>query len=433
MGAVMIEAAIPGAQLGSALAAYGLLRVVGEQADRDAWLYWHPLGPILHSRFDAAGLVDWLLDEYTPTPVVSPWLAGSGFGLGWTPAGAQKTSTRTCAEHDQILALAGPRLAEYADSIRVARKLVDQARTKGWSKLDMLLAARAWLPDAALAWVDTAVAVLDSDGEREAVYNPLLGSGGNVGSADLSVLYTRHVLAALGLDAASADRATRAAWCRFALSGQPSEQAPLVESTGVHLFPGWNGLMDPWSWVLAIEGACALAGSAAARSAPEPVAFPTAVTTTQDSAGGMRGETWLPIWLAMLTWPEARSLITSVPLYQRQDDRGPARPARTGLQIAAGGPHAPGLAGALRYVHTTENTIYHCRYTGAHIWSTLQPDWLSIADVAQARGVTPSTIRSYLTPGSRSTIPPPDERQGRVVRWRAGGPIDAWMYRTDTS
>lgn len=60
------------------LAGLGLIRILGEQAD-----------PLITARWTADGLevataipdiATWLADEYVPTPVVSPWNGGSGFG-----------------------------------------------------------------------------------------------------------------------------------------------------------------------------------------------------------------------------------------------------------------------------------------------------------------------------------------------------------------
>jgi hypothetical protein len=84
--------------LASYLAGLGLIRVLGEQADPNATAAWTPDGLVIATA--RPDLAQWLVDEYVPTPVLSPWNAGSGFGAkegadpqnawdrgsGWRPA-----------------------------------------------------------------------------------------------------------------------------------------------------------------------------------------------------------------------------------------------------------------------------------------------------------------------------------------------------------
>lgn len=66
--------------MSSYLSALAVLRLVSEQKDPDAKGWWDDLGVFhLDSCLDEEGLIRFFLDEYRPTPIVSPWNGGSGF------------------------------------------------------------------------------------------------------------------------------------------------------------------------------------------------------------------------------------------------------------------------------------------------------------------------------------------------------------------
>lgn len=66
------------------LKALGILRLVAESehGDSSATACWQGDYFVLHSRFDRAGLIDFFLNNYAPTPIVAPWNGGSGFYEG---------------------------------------------------------------------------------------------------------------------------------------------------------------------------------------------------------------------------------------------------------------------------------------------------------------------------------------------------------------
>jgi CRISPR-associated protein Csx17 len=65
--------------LASYLAALGVLRLVSEQLDPEAEEWWHQEQFYLRSHVDADSLTSFFLHGYRPTPIASPWNAGSGF------------------------------------------------------------------------------------------------------------------------------------------------------------------------------------------------------------------------------------------------------------------------------------------------------------------------------------------------------------------
>jgi CRISPR-associated protein Csx17 len=66
----------------SYLKSLAVLRLVGEQKDPDISGMWSVDRLTINSSLDESALVDFFLNEYSPTPIVSPWNGGSGFYQG---------------------------------------------------------------------------------------------------------------------------------------------------------------------------------------------------------------------------------------------------------------------------------------------------------------------------------------------------------------
>src|SRR3990172_7241555 len=61
------------------LKALGVLRLVAEQTDAGARAWWQDEHLCLLTRLERGELERFFLEEYSPTPFVSPWNKGSGF------------------------------------------------------------------------------------------------------------------------------------------------------------------------------------------------------------------------------------------------------------------------------------------------------------------------------------------------------------------
>jgi CRISPR-associated protein Csx17 len=92
--------------LASYLKALAVLRLVSEQADPQAKGYWKNGEFHLQSTLDSYSLVDFFANNYSPTPIVSPWNGGSGFYEGDSVIG-----------RDAIMNSKDLRLAPYRDTI----------------------------------------------------------------------------------------------------------------------------------------------------------------------------------------------------------------------------------------------------------------------------------------------------------------------------
>jgi len=325
------EHRLPGCRpepLGSYLKALGVLRLVAEQLDGAATGHWASDGFLLESRVDDAELQSFFLHSYQPTPLVSPWNSSSGFG----PEGA--------GELRVIEASDDPRLAPYRAAIAVARTLlVERVQV---SKEDMLRECRSLLPAACVPWMDAAAVLTD----ERTVFPPLLGTGGNDGRLEFSRNFHQRVLDVLGL---SKDKGKRTAdWLADALfdtgdsvglhGPSPGQFAPAAAGGRNSAAVGAaNGVLNPWDWVLLLEGTLLLASGSARRLAANTQGRAAAPFTVNASPGGYstategestRGEFWAPLWSRPATVAELRALFAEA----RADWRGGH--GATGLDLA---------------------------------------------------------------------------------------------------
>lgn len=288
----------------------GLLAIVSRQDDPQAAGAWSPAGFALHSRHELGSLETFLLERWTPLPVVSPWNGGSGF--------YPKDNTDGI---DAIEAADDPRLARMKTAIAVARSVL---RTLGLTakpdprdeKPALVRALRAELPDDALEWLDAAV--VEVDGELR--YPPLLGSGGNDGRYDIANNYAQCVAEAFGLLGTSDRQAT----LRAALVGAPAALRPKLslahlrrDVSPVNSPAGEaDALGNPWDLVLAVSGAVVLAPAAARRLAGDGTLVapftlrPTAAGYGSAVAGEKgRAELWMPTWSRPARLAEVRAML----------------------------------------------------------------------------------------------------------------------------
>ena len=319
------------------LAGLGLIRVLGEQADPRATAAWTPDGLAIATEVpDIAG---WLAGEYVPTPVLSPWNGGSGFGA------KDKEPVKRLAS---IRSHPSARLASLRAAIDVAEDVVSKAREAGWitesgvaEKDRVVLEFRNRCPDELLPWIDATI-VLAGD---NAFFPPILGTGGNDGRLDFSSNFHEQLLHIIAVT--DKDRTRSLSEARDLLAGTQDTQlsgAPIGQfdpggagGPGSSRFGAAGSLANPWSYILTVEGALLFAASAARRNqhAAGRAAMPFTVTASPDgSASGApgeesRGEVWAPIWRHEFTLAEIKQLFAEA----RASWRG--RPARRAVDFYA--------------------------------------------------------------------------------------------------
>src|SRR5438874_6145998 len=109
--------------LGSYLKALAVLRLVTEQVDSKARGWWVPACFCLETILGQDGLVQFFLERYAPTPILSPWNGGSGFYPKDRKVGMEAITTST-----------GDRFSVYRDAIQKARQIAGVGEEKGASK-----------------------------------------------------------------------------------------------------------------------------------------------------------------------------------------------------------------------------------------------------------------------------------------------------------
>ncbi|MCX6680784.1 MAG: type I-U CRISPR-associated protein Csx17 [Methanothrix sp.] len=104
--------------LSSYLTSMGVLRLVSEQKDAHAKGCWQNGYFCLESKLDEEDLVRFFLEEYIPTPIVSPWNGGSGFYEGDNTEGL-----------DAIRDSTSPRFALYRETMEKVFSLPEMPQT----------------------------------------------------------------------------------------------------------------------------------------------------------------------------------------------------------------------------------------------------------------------------------------------------------------
>lgn len=313
--------------LASYLAGLGLIRVLSEQADADTTAAWAPDGLAVTTKL--GDIAAWLAASYVPTPVLSPWNNGSGFGAKDKEPLVRLNSLR---RHSS------PRLNPFREAIVIAEAVVRDARDQGWAedKRRVVLEFRNRCPEELLPWIDAAVVLAGND----TVFPPLLGTGGNDGRLDFSTNFHQSLLDITEMPGS-------AAVARDLLNGTETEQlanAPIGQfdpasagGPGSSKFGSAMTLVNAWGYVLLIEGALLFASSAVRRNqfAAGRAAMPFTVFGSPDGSDSgavgeeSRGEIWAPLWSEDCTLSEIRQLFAEA----RASWRG--RPARRAADFYA--------------------------------------------------------------------------------------------------
>ncbi len=322
--------------LGSYLKALGVLALVGDQADPHARGSWRGGTFVLHTRLSPDDLERFFIEEYRPTPAVSPWNGDSGFTGDKKPKAAGNLRLIEVSTLD--------RLADYREAIAIARRTLAEAEAAGYDKAAIVQLCRNRLPDRCVAWLDATVVLTAT---RE-VFPPLLGSGGNDGRIEFSNSFMGRLGEVLGLRSGrgAPTLSDSARWLECALFGIATG---LVEDSVGQFDPGGAGganssplgsagsLVNPWDWVFLIEGSMLFASAAARRldlKSDGRAAVPFTVATSATGFGSSaedepsRGEIWAPVWDRPACAAEVAHLIGE----GRAEWKG--RQARTGLDLA---------------------------------------------------------------------------------------------------
>lgn len=332
----------------SYLKALGILRLVAEQADPEARAAWRTGVFVLSSDLDEDALMKFFLEKYRPTPLLAPWNGGCGFYLKWDPKKKLFKSRDVVDAMDALYNSTAERLAPYRADIRAAKtalarlakpvdvdtaiqgkspkeqkKILDSmllfqldGRTVSLGKVDkddFLATMRSEvLSDAGLNWLDAALVLLTGR-KKNRMEAPTLGSGGNVGNSDFSGLFVQLLPAIIPFNEGDAPPPNSQDLLHAAVFATPVNE--LSTSSIGQFDPGKAGganagqgmeanpLLNPWDYVLMLEGTLLLGGAISRRQAAttDRAVFPFIVESSGVGYGSAgkdktRGELWLPLW-----------------------------------------------------------------------------------------------------------------------------------------
>ena len=341
MNDIVLDGCTP-TPLANYLKALGVLRLLSVR-DPQARGFWRGDRFVLRTVLDRTAIEQFFLHDYEPTPIMAPWNGGSGFyyqerkSKEKDPAtgkrkklGIYDQETAATKVVDAVLASKSKRLEAYRKALQHAKLAVQKAGfvtspDSGRQKDEFILSLRAGLPDECIQAIDTGLVVTS----EKTNYPPILGTGWNDGNLDFTSNFMQRLLDVLGTTNDTVPLSSKN-WLQASLW---SKKVPnLVKSNIGQFSPGQAGgpnastgfeadaAINPWDFVLMIEGALPFASAAVRRNADDPVgvmSYPFTVRAVSAGAGSLgegdtanaRGELWMPLWQQPATYEEIRVLM----------------------------------------------------------------------------------------------------------------------------
>ena len=324
------------------LKALGILRLVAEQRDASALGSWKGNTFELASTLDREALVKFFLEDYQPTPIIAPWNGASGFYFREEKSkekdatgkqiktGIRNQGTAATAIVAKFLAARANRLSGFIAVISSAKDILERlkltASPKEEEKAELLSILRNQLPERYVEVLDAAFVLL-KDGAKPP---PLLGTGLNDGALDFSSNFMQRLT-----DLFDVDTGLPSAQCRAWLEGAMFD-VPItgLSSSAIGQFhPGAGGgansttgfdakpAMNPWDFILMLEGAILFAGAAVKRLETADIGqlvYPFCVrqagvgygSAALSDESNSRCEMWLPLWEQPAALMELKALLS---------------------------------------------------------------------------------------------------------------------------
>lgn len=292
------------APLANYLKALGILRLVGEQADPAARGWWDGERFCLLSKLSKEELETFFLESYEPTPLVAPWNGGSGFYAKDNRKAIRGLEDSTAS-----------RFSAFREAIACGHASQQGLKTKPDQKQKPRMfrfCVQSWRGKHR-EWLDAAV-VFDEVGKPS--YPSLLGTGGNDGRLDFTNNFMQRLMTLFDLTSVNGEPRNAATsllgnaiWSKStnyldsAAIGQyhPGAAGGANSSTGF----GDGNLVNPWDFVLMMEGAILFTSRATRQLNPNAFSQASAPFSLRPQAAGFassgseksqRGEQWMPLW-----------------------------------------------------------------------------------------------------------------------------------------
>ncbi len=316
----------------SYLKALAILRLIGEQKDQKIKGWWEDDIFNIESSLGSEDIIQFFLDEYKPTPIVSPWNGGSGF---------HKEGDKIVLQ--DILSANEKRFELYKDTINKIQnwhdddvQLSDHKNKK--TKADIIHACRSRLDEKVVEWIDAAILI---DSEDNLKPTPILGTGGNEGNLEYSFTFMKHIKSMLLSD----NREKSQNLLKNALFEEPVSEY-VIGHVG-KFDPGHSGgynqgfgieqkdfPSNPWNFIFLLEGTILWSSSIAKRNGinkdtlRSPFTVRPSPTEFESSNSNKESEIWVPLWNNPMGISELRAFFR-----EGRSDLG-RKSARTGLEFA---------------------------------------------------------------------------------------------------
>ncbi len=339
------------------LKALGVFRLVSEQKDCDARMYWSANTAVLLTFLSEEELLHFFHEEYQPSPLVVPWSGKDYFMIPEkVPVKAQAKAPTAGAIIRAFLHTTSDRMKEYRDILEKLSGIMKEMNIHSESdirgpakkkvKARFLIALRSSMPDEVIDWMDTAMQLAD-DG---AVFNQLLGSGGGSdGRFHFTDNFMQNLWECLPDFTEQRSKNVETPSLQNALFENPHGQ--LVDRSGALYDSGAVGgcnatqgflrhsLLNPWSFVLGLEGLLAFTGGMAKKDGSQRRTTPSFPFLVRMSATGSdfgsaiaeeysQYEVWLPLW------PRPASLAEVLYFFRESRAQVQRRQAQSGLDMA---------------------------------------------------------------------------------------------------
>jgi CRISPR-associated protein Csx17 len=294
--------------IASYLKGLGIFRIIAEQLDSSVRCRWKHERMELETKLTREDIRQFFLCSYNPAPITTPWNGASGYFPN--DKGARNNGLVPLKKSRSDRFLAYRQIIQFCEDTLQLLGLAEKPDKRD-SKLKLLKSLRAECPDVYLDWLDAAIVLT----EAASSYPPLLGTGGNDGHLDFSSAYMQRLVSMFDLntgkpmnltddylDAALFE--TVSPKLQKASIGQfyPGARGGFNSSAG---FSG-DGVINPWDYVLLIEGSLLFTAAAHKRMDAGQPGVPAAPFTVQNSPAGYgsstpdevsnRGEVWVPLW-----------------------------------------------------------------------------------------------------------------------------------------
>ena len=326
------------------LKALGVLRLVAEQKDPKARGYWKNDRFHLVTELTEKELVNFFLEEYRPTPFISPWNGGGGFYYReekskdkdpetgkFLKTGIRNQPTAATTIVDNLASSTHERFKGYRSTILTAKEVLSRMNIKeapkGNDKLRLITILRNEMDDKHVSWLDSSIMLTNDDLK----YPPMFGSGATDGNNDFCKNFMERISDVIKLQT-GVPTGLSSSWLEDALFnlGAPNRMYGVAigqfypsAAGGFNSSAGFTekSSVNPWDFILLIEGSYLFTGSSSkmlSNLKPGELSYPFSVTNVATGYGSSakndssktKAELWVPLWTKATLLSELKVLLS---------------------------------------------------------------------------------------------------------------------------